>query len=385
MVCATAGPAGFAAGPAAAHLLAATPSPHPATDTASPPAVTVAQQPFGATADGAAVTLFTLANGRGMTVRLINYGAILTAVEVPDRQGRPANVVLYVETLGEYLAGAPAGAVVGRYANRIGGAKFTLDGVTYALTPNSGANHIHGGKQNFSKAVWKAEPAAGDGWAGVRLAHTSPDGDEGYPGTLRATVTYALTAANELRMEYEATTDKPTIVNLTNHAYWNLAGAGVGDVLSHRLTVNADRFLAVDDALIPTGELRSVVGTPLDFRTPETVGARIGELPATRGYDHCYVLNKKTPGDLSLAARAVEPAGGRTMEVWTTYPGVQLYTANHLSGKQGAGGRTYPKHGALCLETQFFPDSPNKPQFPSTVLRPGQTYRQTTVHKFGVE
>jgi len=350
----------------------------------SGPAVKVARQPFGKMPDGAAVDLFTLDSGR-MAVRVMTYGATITAVEVPDRQGRAANVCLYAETLADYLAGAPSASVIGRYANRIGGARFAIDGTEYALTPNAAPNHIHGGRNGFQKAVWKAETVAGDGAAGVRLTHTSPDGDEGYPGTLTATVTYTLTSADELRMEYTAVTDKPTHVNLTNHAYWNLAGAGAGDVLGHRLTMNADRYLVTDERLVPVGEIRGVDGTPLDFRTPHAVGDRIGELAATRGYDHCYVVNRKEAGELALAARVVDPSSGRTMEVRTTYPGVQLYTANHLGGKQGAAGRTYVKHGALCLETQFYPDSPNKPQFPSTLLRPGQTYRQVTLHKFGVE
>ena len=344
----------------------------------------ITQQPFGATADGTAVDLYTLDNGRGMKVSIMTYGCILTAVEVPDRAGRPANVTLYLDTLKDYLAGHPMfGAVVGRYANRIGGARFTLDGAEYRLAANSGKNCIHGGRRGFDKAVWKAEPVAGGGFAGLRLSHTSPDGDEGFPGTLTATVTYTLTSANELKMEYTARTDKPTVVNLTNHAYWNLAGAGAGDVLGHRLMVAAGEYLPADDALIPTGEYKSVEGTPLDFRKTETVGARVAQLPATAGYDHCYVLAREGPSELRLAARVSEPTSGRVMEVWTTYPGVQLYTANKLNLK--AGDKAYGPHSGLCLETQYFPDSPNKPQFPSAVLRPGEVYRHLTVHKFSVE
>ncbi|MBE3097006.1 MAG: galactose mutarotase [Planctomycetes bacterium] len=345
----------------------------------------MARQAFGTTPDGEAVELFTLDSGPGLRVSLINYGAILTAVEVPDRAGKTANVCLYVDTLEQYLKGVPSGAVIGRYANRIGGAKFSIDGAEYKVTANASPNHIHGGRRGFDKVVWKAEPVAGADWTGVRFSYTSPDGDEGYPGTVRATVTYAVTVNSELRMEYTATTDKPTVVNLTNHAYWNLAGAGQGNVYANQLMINADRYLPADAALIPSGELAKVEGTPLDFRTPHAVGARIAELPATRGYDHCYVLNKKSPAELSLAARVVEPVSGRAMEVWTTYPGVQLYTANHLDGKLKVAGRAYEKHGALCLETQYFPDSPNKPNFPSPMLRPGQTYRHVTVHKFSVE
>ena len=344
----------------------------------------VTQQPFGQTADGKAVDLYTLDNGRGMRVRIMTYGAILTAVEAPDRAGKSANVTLYLDTLKDYLAGHPMfGAVVGRYANRIGGARFTLDGVEYPLAANSGKNCIHGGKRGFDKAVWKAEPVAGGGFVGLKLSHISPDGDEGFPGALAATVTYTLTSANELKMEYTARADKPTVVSLTNHAYWNLAGAGAGDVLGHRLMIAAGEYLPADDTLIPTGEYKSVEGTPLDFRKPETVGARIGRLTATGGYDHGYVLSKEGPSQLRLAARVSEPASGRVMEVWTTYPGVQLYTANKLNLK--AGDKAYGPHSGLCLETQYFPDSPNKPQFPSPVLRPGEVYHHLTVHKFSVE
>jgi aldose 1-epimerase len=342
------------------------------------------QQPFGTTADGTAVDLYTLDNGRGLKVRIMTYGGILTAVETPDRGGKPANVTLYLETLKDYMAGHPMfGAVVGRYANRIGGAKFTLDGVQVALAANAGKNCIHGGKRGFDKAVWKAEPVAGGGFVGLKLSHTSPDGDEGFPGALTATVTYTVTSANELKMEYTARTDKPTVVSLTNHAYWNLAGPAASDVLGHRLTINAGEYLAADESLIPTGEVKSVEGTPLDFRKPETIGARVGQLPATGGYDHGYVLAKARPNELTFAARVVEPASGRVMEVWTTYPGVQLYTANKLKLK--AGDKTYGPYAGLCLETQYYPDSPNKPQFPSTVLRPGEVYHHLTVHKFSVE
>jgi aldose 1-epimerase len=342
------------------------------------------QQPFGTTAEGAAVDLYTLDNGRGLKARIMTYGAILTAVETPDRTGKSANVTLYLETLKDYLAGHPMfGATVGRFANRIGGAKFKIDGVEYPLAANSGKNCIHGGKRGFDKAVWKAEPVAGGGFVGVKFSHASPDGDEGFPGAVTATVTYTLTSANELRMEYTGATDKPTVLNLTNHAYWNLAGAGVGDVLGHRLMVASGEYLPADESLIPTGEYKSVEGTPLDFRKPETVGARVAQLPATGGYDHCYVLSKAPAHELALAARVSEPTSGRVMEVWTTYPGVQLYTANRLNLK--AGGKTYGPYSGLCLETQYFPDSPNKPQFPSAVLRPGEAYRHLTVHKFGVE
>ena len=339
---------------------------------------------FGKTADGKKVDLFTLTNNAGVKAKIMTYGATLISVEVPDREGNFDNITLYLDTLEDYLAGHPSlGSTVGRYANRIAKGKFTLDGTEYSLVRNNGGNHIHGGREGFQKMVWDAVPAQAPESVSVQFSHISPDGHEGYPGTLTAKVTYTLTNDNELRIEYTAQTDKPTIVNLTNHAYWNLAGAGSGDVLNHILMVNADRYLPVDEGKIPLGELRSVKGTPMDFTEPKTIGSRIAQVEG--GYDHCYVLNSEPGKEMSLAARVFDPKSGRVMTLHTTEPGVQLYTANGLSSEFKGGGVPYGPHHALCLEAQHFPDSPDRPQFPSTVLRPGETYRQITIHKFTVE
>lgn len=338
---------------------------------------------FGRLPDGRQVDLYTLSNRHGLRVKVITYGATLIAVEVPDRKGRVENVTLYLDSLDDYLAGHPLfGSVVGRYANRIAGAQFVLDGVKYSLTPNAGTNHIHGGRNGFQKQLWDARALEAKDQVGVELRLLSPDGEEGYPGRLEVTMRYTLNNQNELGMDYTARTDKPTHVNLTNHAYWNLAGAGSGDALSHRLWLDADRYLPADSAKIPSGRIEPVHGTPLDFTRPQTIGARIAEVPG--GYDHCYVLNKPAGKRLALAARLVEPQSGRVMEVWTTQPGVQLYTANGLSERFRGGGKPYGPHHGVCLETQHYPDAPNKPQFPSTVLRPGELYHELTIHRFSV-
>jgi len=345
---------------------------------------TAARSVFGRMPDGTEVHLYTLTNPGGLRATVMTYGATLTGVYAPDRHGRLANVTLHLDTLEDYLKGHPLfGSVVGRYANRIAGARFTLDGRTVEVEANAGPNHIHGGRQNFSRVLWDAEPVTDADSAGVRLTHTSPDGTAGFPGTLRVTVTYRLTRASELVMEYEATTDKPTVVNLTNHAYWNLAGAGAGNVLDHHLTLNADAYLPFGEGKIPTGEIRSVEGTPMDFRQAKTIGARIDQVEG-RNYDHCYVLNKKEGKRMAFAARVVEPKSGRAMEVYTTQPGVQLYTARGLGPRYKTGGKPYGPYHGLCLETQHYPDSPNRPAFPSTVLRPGETYREVTIHRFSV-
>jgi aldose 1-epimerase len=346
-------------------------------------ALTIDRQVFGKMPDGAAVDQYTLTNGKGLKVQVITYGAIITSVETPDRAGKLANITLHCDTLQDYLAGHPCfGCVVGRYANRIGKARFTIDGVECLLAANNAPNHIHGGRKGFDKYVWKAQPVRGEGFVGVKMSHLSPDGDEGYPGALAATVTYSVTGGNELKMAYTATTTKATHVNLTNHAYWNLAGAGPGDVLVHELILNADKCLPVDRGLIPTGPPESVQGMPLDFTRPTTIGARIAQ---TRGgYDHCYAINKQPGERLSLAARVVEPGSGRVMEVFTTQPGVQLYTANGLNMKDKSGALRYGTHGGFCLETQHYPDAPNRPEFPSTLLKPGDTYDEVTVHRFSV-
>ncbi|MFH1920461.1 MAG: aldose epimerase family protein [Planctomycetota bacterium] len=339
--------------------------------------------PIGKMPDGTQVDQYTLTNAGGLRIGIMTYGATLTTVEMPDRDGNRDVVTLYLDSLDGYLGGHPFfGSIAGRYANRIARGKFTLDGVEYTLATNNGPNHLHGGRRGFDKAVWKAEPLDREGCVGVTFTHVSPDGDEGYPGTLTSSVTYTLTADDELKMEYTAKTDKPTHVNLTNHAYWNLAGAGSGDVLEHQLLINADRYLPVDEGLIPLGEPAAVKGTPMDFTKPHAIGARI--LQVEGGYDHCYVLNKTEGDELTLAARVVEPKSGRVMEVYTTQPGVQLYTANFLSGSPTVAGKPCQKHFGFCLETEHFPDSPNRPEYPSTVLRPGETYHEVTVHKFSV-
>jgi aldose 1-epimerase len=348
----------------------------------------VADQAFGKIADGTEAKLFAFTNAQGVTLKVTDYGARLVAVEVPDRNGKLANVTLGFDSAENYARHtAFFGCTTGRYANRIAKGRFTLDGKDYKLATNAGANHLHGGTKGFDRYVWKSERATGPSNAeGVKFSLQSSDGDEGYPGTLSVTVTYLLTDKNEVRIEYTATTDKPTVLNLTNHAYWNLAGAGNGDVLAHTMMIAADSYLAVGDGLIPTGQLTPVKGTFMDFTEPHTIGSRIAETkkgtPNPNGYDHCYVLRGKN-GELALAARAEDPNSGRVMEVLTTEPGVQLYTANFLDGSAQNGG--FKQHSAFCLETQHFPDSPNQPSFPTTVLRPGQTYKQTTVHKFSVK
>lgn len=337
---------------------------------------------LGTMADGREVVQYELANSKKLVVRVMNYGATLTAVEIPDRQGNVENVTLYLETLEEYLSGHPCfGSICGRYANRIAGGKFELDGETYQLATNNGPNHLHGGNVGFHKLLWESEPARGEQWVGARFTLVSEDGDEGYPGTLTTTVTYALNEDNELIIDYSATTDKPTVLNLTNHAYWNLAGAGDGDIRNHILQLNADQYLPVDDTLIPLGDPAPVDDSPMDFRNPKPIGRELDEIG---GYDHCFVLNKQRAGEMSFCAKLVEPHSGRVMEVYTTQPGVQIYTANGLNGSLGADGRTYPKYGAVCLETQHFPDSPNHPDYPSTVLRPGETFQEKTVHRFSI-
>lgn len=338
---------------------------------------------FGQTPDGQAVTVFELTNATGLRARVMEYGAILVSLEVPNRESKLVDVALGFDDLASYVRGSPMfGASVGRYANRIADAHFTLDGVEYKLTANAGKNHIHGGGNlRFDKILWKGQAVQGDGWVGARFSHLSKDGEEGFPGNLDCTITYVLNSANELQIRYEATSDKPTIVNFTNHSYFNLAGAGNGDVLGHEVTIPATLYTPARDDLIPTGEIQSVKGTPLDFTEPKTIGARIQDLTQTRGYDHCYVL-AGSPGSANLAAQVYEPTGGITMEVRTTEPGVQLYTANGMKGIKGKAGKVYNNHYGFCLETQHFPDSPNKLHFPPTVLRPGQKFQSTTSFKF---
>jgi aldose 1-epimerase len=344
------------------------------------------QEPFGKTKDGKDVSVFTLANGRGVTCRLIDYGATLISVETPDRAGKSANITLGFPTLAGYLERHPYfGSTVGRYGNRIAGGKFTLDGKTYSLATNNGPNHLHGGIKGFDAVLWKGEQIVG-GDPAVKFSYTSPDGEEGYPGKLDVTVTYTLSMNNELKIDYTAKTDKATVVNLTNHAYWNLGGAGSGQILDHELTLAADKYLPIDDTSIPTGKPAEVKGTPFDFTVPHRIGERIDQVKKdphkTKGYDHCFVLRGQQ-GKLELAAKAKDPKTGRVMEIFTTEPGVQLYCGNFLGGGAGEGG--FKQHDAFCLETQHYPDSPNQPAFPTTVLKPGETYKSTTVHKFTVE
>jgi aldose 1-epimerase len=348
----------------------------------------LARGAFGTLADGSPVELFTLTNASGMEVRLINFGGIVTAIKVPDRQGKPADVVLGYDSIEGYTQNpAYLGATVGRYANRIGKAQFTLDGKTYTLAANNNGNSLHGGTKGFDKALWHAEPFEKSGTVGVVLSHVSPDGDEGYPGTLSVRVTFTLTSANELSLDYSATTDKPTVLNLTHHDYFNLAGEGSGDALGHLVTIDADRYAPVDGNMLPLGTFADVAGTPFDFRKPMTIGARIGaqdrQLEIGAGYDHSFVVRHKG-SDLARAARVEEPKSGRVLEVRTTEPAVQFYSANYLE-VTGKSGHTYGKRHAFCLETQHFPDSPNKPSLPSTVLRPGQTFHSRTVYAFSTK
>jgi aldose 1-epimerase len=349
----------------------------------------VSQAPWGRTPDGTRVDLYTLRNATGIEARIATLGGVITVLRAPDRSGVLDDVVLGHDEVGGYAPNRGyLGALVGRYANRMAGGTFTLDGTKYLLARNNGPNHLHGGARGWDQAVWRAKPFERESEAGVVLTHTSKDGDEGYPGTVSAEVTYTLTDRNSLRVDYRATTDKATVINLTQHSYFNLAGARAADILGHELTIDADRYTPVDDALIPTGELVPVAGTPFDFRTPTAIGARIAnddvQLKRGRGYDHNFVLTRQGDG-LSLAARVYEPLTGRTLEIATTEPGIQFYSGNFLDGTiTGKGGRAYGHRSGFCLETQHFPDSPNHPDFPSTVLRPGAQYQSTTVFTFGV-
>jgi aldose 1-epimerase len=336
---------------------------------------------FGQTRDGQRIHLYTCRNSSGMTLKLTNYGAIVVSVEVPDKMGNIENVTLGFPNLEGYVEHNPFfGATVGRFCNRIGGASFELDGRVYNLAANDGRNHLHGGRVGFDKVVWDAEPIQEDQSAGVRFTYLSPGGDEGYPGNLNVSATYLLTEDNELQIEFDATTDQATPVNLTNHAYWNLAGKG--SILDHMMQIEADQYLVVDRELIPTGEIAEVAGTPLDFRTPHSIGSRIEDLKPMIGYDHCYVLRSGAE-EMPLAARVAEPSSGRVMEVYTTQPGMQFYSGNFLNGSESMGG--YDRYEGFCLETQHFPDSPNKPDFPSTILRPNEKYHEVTIYKFSSE
>jgi aldose 1-epimerase len=353
------------------------------------PSPSISSRPFGM-ADGRPVEAYTLANGPA-EVTVLTYGGIIQAINVPDRTGAVANIALGFADLAGYLRHSDPyfGAITGRYANRIAGGAFTLDGVAYRLATNNGPNCLHGGIKGFDKQVWAAEEIREVESVGLRLARTSPDGEEGYPGTLNVTVTYLLTASGELRIDYQATTDRPTVLNLTNHSYFNLAGEGSGSIDDHELLLNAAAYTPTDATLIPTGEIAPVEGTPFDFRRSKRIGPAVRErhphLELARGFDHNFVVDRPAADDhaLVLAARAVHPANGRVLEVRTTEPGVQFYAGNFLDGSiAGSSGRLYRQGDGFALETQHFPDSPNQPEFPTTVLRPGEEFRSTTTLTF---
>lgn len=355
-------------------------------------AASINQSFYGTTADGKAVDQYTLTSASGMEVQIITYGGIITSMKVPDRDGVFGNVVLGYSTLAGYESQTVyLGALIGRYGNRIGGAKFTLDGKTYPLAANDGASSLHGGTKGFDKVVWTAEPIPGDADVGLKLTYLSPDGEEGFPGNLSVTVVYTVTADSAIRVDYRAVTDKPTIVNLTQHSYFNLDGNGAGTIYDHVLSINADHYTPTDAGSIPTGEIAPVDGTPFDFRVPKAVGKDIRsnhpQIVGALGFDHNWVLNRAA-GDPMLrhAALVYSPKTGRRMETLTTEPGVQFYTSDYLNGSfVGSSGGTYRQSDALCLETQHYPDSPNKPNFPSTRLAPGETYQSTTVYRFSTE
>ncbi len=355
----------------------------PATTVNAEPNMQITTTDFGKTNDGQTVTKFTLTNSHGNSVAVMNFGATLLEVIVPDREGNLANVNWCFDHLQPYLDGHPYfGSTVGRFCNRIGNATFTIDGKQFPLTVNHGKHQLHGGKVNFAYQFWDAESYQDDDQIGVRLTLTSPDGHEGFPGTVKVTTDYRWNDKNELTIAFSATTDAPTHVNLTNHSYWNLGGVGSGGAMDHVATIHADQLLDVDDDLIPTGKFNDVQGTVFDFRSATALGDRIDQLPATKGYDHCYVV-KGEFGKLRPAARVFDPKSGRVLELETTQCGMQLYTANHLPGNEksaGAGG-----HDAFCVETQHYPDAPNRPEFPSTLLRPGETLQEKTVHRFATQ
>ncbi len=351
---------------------------------------------FGQLPDGRQVDVYRFTNVNGIEMRVINYGGIILSLKTPDAQGEFDDIVLGFDSLEEYLsdeyrqANPYFGALIGRYGNRIAGGQFSLDGETHSLATNDGDNHLHGGRQGFDRVLWQAEPFANDEGAGLVLRYTSEDGEEGYPGRLETEVTYTLTDADELVVDYRATTDKPTPVNLTQHSYFNLEGEGSGSILDHHLTIHADAFTPVDDTLIPTGEIRPVAGTPFDFTQPTPIGERIEQdneqLTFGKGYDHNFVLAEQAASKPVLAARVWEPDSGRLLEIATTEPGIQFYSGNFLAGDLiGKRGQAYEHRSGFALETQHYPDSPNQANFPSTILEPGETYRTRTVYRFSAQ
>jgi aldose 1-epimerase len=365
-----------------------TPPPPPQTQPQTKPASNVGKESFGVK-EGTSVELYTLRNAKGMEARITNYGGIVVSLKVPDRTGQSGDVVLGFDALDGYLSPEYAksnpyfGALIGRYGNRIGKARFSLDGKEYKLAANNGVNHLHGGVKGYDKVVWEARPLPGEEPA-LELHYLSKDGEEGYPGNLDIKAVYTITNENGLRVDFTATTDKETVANLTHHSYFNLAGKG--DILGHEVMINSDQTTPVDSGLIPTGELRPVKGTPFDFNTPTTIGARIGQkdsqLEFGKGYDHNWVINKNG-GELALMARVYEPTSGRVLEVLSTEPALQFYSGNFLDGSlTGKGGWVYQFRNGFCMEPQHYPDSPNKPKFPSTVLKPGETYKNTIIYRF---
>jgi aldose 1-epimerase len=346
---------------------------------------TTEKKPFGKLPDGREVTLYTVASPTGAKLRMIDYGGTIVSLDMPDRDGKMDNVNLGFDNIDTYLKHtAHLGATIGRFGNRIAKGKFTLDGKEYTLETNNGPNHLHGGSNGFDHVMWTGKEVDSPDAAGIEFTYVSKDGEANYPGTLTATATYWLTKNNELKIDYTAKTDKDTVVNLTNHAYWNLAGAGSGDILGEEMMINADKYLAVDDTLIPTGEMTPVKGSGMDLTSPKPLGPGVAELKTKggNGYDHCYVL-RSGGGKMDLAAKVHDPKTGRTMEVWTDQPGIQLYSGNFLDGSETSGG--FKQHAAFCLETQHFPDSPNHPEFPTTVLKPGETFKSETIYKFGTD
>jgi len=352
--------------------------------------VTITKEAFGTTKGGEAVDIYTLKNAKGSVAKIMTYGGTVVELMVPDKNGKMDDILLGFDNLKDYEEKSPYfGCIIGRYGNRIGKAKFTLDGKEYTLAANNNGQHLHGGIKGFDKVVWQAKPFESKEGPGLKLHYLSKDMEEGYPGNLDVTVTYTLTNDNELKIDYHATTDKPTICNLTNHCYFNLAGQGNGDILGHELMINADNFTPVDEYLITTGQIRPVKGTPFDFTSPTAIGKRINadnqQIKYGPGYDHNWVLNKDD-FEMSLAAKVYEPTSGRVMEIFTNEPGIQFYSGNFLDGTlTGKDGKVYGHRSGFCLETQHYPDSPNKPNFPSVILLPGQIYQTTTIHKFSAK